>query len=63
MVDVSKRKVPVVVIVPPSKPKPLATLVTVPVPFASILVDNEAVSAAFNLVANLEVRLRLKVSD
>ena len=62
MVDVSKRKVPVVVIVPPSKPKPEPTLVTVPVPFAFILFDNDAVSAVFNLLANLEVRFNKLVS-
>ena len=50
------------VIVPPSKPKPEPTLVTVPVPFAFILFDNEAVSAAFNFVANLEVRFNKLVS-
>ena len=56
----SRTKVPVVVIVPPSKPKPLPTLDTVP--FAFILEDNEAVSAAFNFSANLEVRFNEDVS-
>ena len=56
----SSSKVPVVVIVPPSKPKPVATLDTVPLVF--ILEDNEAVSAAFNFNANLEVRFNEEVS-
>ena len=49
----STLKVPVVVIVPPVKPYKVATLVTVPLPLASILLDNEAVSVVFNLLANL----------
>jgi hypothetical protein len=54
----SKTNVPVVVIGPPLKPYPVATLVTVPFPLASILEDNEAVSVVFNLLANLDVRFK-----
>ena len=51
-----------VVIVPPVIPYPVATLVTVPLPFVSILADNDAVSVVFSLLANLVGRLSKLVS-